>query len=104
MLRALKSVRSHAVKDERSSHPKAISPTPPVQPAPPIQLQFDVVSQLLPTLMAIQKAFSNLPTIQANPAMALVPTPAPPAIEPVLDELIQGVSPGKDNVASCQFH
>lgn len=61
-------------KDEASSHHEAISPLQArpaqavtlVQLAPPIQLQVDVVSQLLPTLTEIQQALQQLTSNQEN--------------------------------------
>lgn len=73
---------SHVAKGEASSHHKAKSPPvklfPPTQPAPLIQPtpttqpQSGVVSQLLPTLMPIQKNLQHLAGIQVKQAQILV--------------------------------
>lgn len=66
MVRGLWSICSHATEEEASSHHDATSPPVQpifptqaglsIQPAPTAQPQADVISQLLQTLLTIQKA------------------------------------------------
>lgn len=116
-----RSVRSQAAEDEALSHHEATSPpqmpeappappTPSIRPAPPVSSTLviqpaslaephaDIISQLLPTLLAVQQVLQKLAQNQATsaPVPAPVLTLASPAIEPVQEELAQGVTPNAD--------
>lgn len=83
MVCGLRSTDSHAMEEEASSHHEVTSPSvqptshaqgsPSFQPAPTVQPQVDVISQLLPTLIAIQKNLQRLASNQTNQALVSVP-------------------------------
>lgn len=108
MTSGLRSALSRATKREDFSHHEATSPhvqpTPPtqtatsVQPTRTTQPHTDVISQLLPTIVAVKEIFQCLTGNQAN--LALVSTPAPPAVMPILDEPIQGTTLVNVNIMS----
>lgn len=96
-----RSTRSYAIEAEASSHQGATSsysqtvlPTqtaPSSHPAPPAQPQNEVVSELLPALIAIHETIKRLAGNQT--AQTPISKSAPPVIEPVIDEPVQGVTP-----------
>lgn len=69
-----------------------------IQPTSATQPRDGLVSQLLPTLMTIQKALEHL--IGNQTTQAPVPTPTPLIVELVLDEPVQGTTPvNADNLS-----
>lgn len=98
------STRSRAVEGEVSSNQGATSPhdhtamytqtgpssRPATRPTTTNQSQNEVVTQLLPTLIAIHEAIEHLAGIlAAQPPMS---TQAPPVVELVVDKAAQGVT------------
>lgn len=77
-----------------------------IQSAPVAQPQRDVVSQLLPTQIAIQQVLQQITQNQVPPASVPVPvsSPAPPAVEPLCEPPPPKNHPNADNHLAAWRH
>lgn len=72
---------------------------PSSRPTTTTQLQNEVVTHLLPAVIAIREAIERLAGNQAT--QFLVSTPAPPIVEPITDEAVQGNTPANGDNSSA---